>query len=318
MDNITHTLVGLALAEAGFKRRSRLGTATLVVGANLPDVDGLVYLASTNTEALAFRRGWTHGVLAVVVLPLLLTAVVVGWDRMVTRRREPAAVPLNAWWILGLAVLGVGSHPILDLLNTYGVRLLMPFSGRWFYGDTLFIVDPWLWLVLGVGITMSRRASRAGPSTSRVERPARIALGTSAAYVLIMAASARLGIRIVEHQAAGPVAGRILVAPLFFTPFRRQVVRELGSEYEEGVLAWGWPTRYTAIAREPIGRGAPGVGAASTTREGAAFLRWARFPQFQSEASGGNIRVFLSDVRYGRGRTASWATASVQVPAAAP
>ena len=25
----------------------------------------------------------------------------------------------------------------------------MPFDGRWFYGDALFIIDPWVWLVLG-------------------------------------------------------------------------------------------------------------------------------------------------------------------------
>ncbi len=30
----------------------------------------------------------------------------------------------------------------MDWLNSYGVRLLMPFSNRWFYGDALYIVDP--------------------------------------------------------------------------------------------------------------------------------------------------------------------------------
>ena len=37
----------------------------------------------------------------------------------------------------------------MDVLNSYGVRLLMPFSGRWFYGDALYIVDPWLYLAAG-------------------------------------------------------------------------------------------------------------------------------------------------------------------------
>jgi inner membrane protein len=41
------------------------------------------------------------------------------------------------------------THPALDWLNNYGMRWLMPFDGRWFYGDALFIVDPWVWLVLG-------------------------------------------------------------------------------------------------------------------------------------------------------------------------
>ena len=41
------------------------------------------------------------------------------------------------------------THPALDWLNNYGMRWLMPFDGRWFYGDALFIIDPWVWLVLG-------------------------------------------------------------------------------------------------------------------------------------------------------------------------
>ena len=48
-----------------------------------------------------------------------------------------------------LPALAVLTHPILDWLNNYGMRWLMPFDGRWFYGDALFIVDPWVWLALG-------------------------------------------------------------------------------------------------------------------------------------------------------------------------
>jgi inner membrane protein len=36
------------------------------------------------------------------------------------------------------------------------VRLLMPFDGRWFYGDTLFIVDPWVWLLCAAGVVLAR------------------------------------------------------------------------------------------------------------------------------------------------------------------
>src|ERR1041385_7012957 len=89
MDNITHTLVGLALADSGLKRRSRLGTAALLIGANLPDIDALVYFFGRGgASALAFRRGWTHGVLAMVVLPVALTAGLLGWDRLVRGSRD--------------------------------------------------------------------------------------------------------------------------------------------------------------------------------------------------------------------------------------
>ena len=58
--------------------------------------------------------------------------------------------------------LGTLSHPLLDLMNTYGVRLLEPLSHRWFYGDTLFIVDPWIWIALIIGLEFSWRAERCG------------------------------------------------------------------------------------------------------------------------------------------------------------
>ena len=37
----------------------------------------------------------------------------------------------------------------MDWTNNYGVRPLLPWSGRWFYGDLVFIADPYIWLVLG-------------------------------------------------------------------------------------------------------------------------------------------------------------------------
>ena len=51
---------------------------------------------------------------------------------------------------------------MLDWLNTYGVRLLMPFDGAWFYGDALFVVDPWVWLLLGASVVLARGHSRLG------------------------------------------------------------------------------------------------------------------------------------------------------------
>jgi inner membrane protein len=153
MEPLAHTLAGACLAESGLKRLSPLATSTLVIAANIPDVDGACYLHSADF-AFAFRRGWTHGVLAMALLPLALTAAMLALDALLSRRHpdRPRARPRA---ILGLSVLGVLSHPFLDWLNNYGIRLLMPFSERWFYGDTLFIVDPWLWLILGGAVMLA-------------------------------------------------------------------------------------------------------------------------------------------------------------------
>ena len=157
MDPVAHTLVGVAMAEAGLKKCSRYATATLLVGANLPDIDAVALLWGSDT-ALYLRRGWTHGVLAMVLLPLLLAGAIWLWHRW-RGYREPDTSPLPVGVILALSYLAVLSHPALDWLNTYGVRLLMPFDGTWFYGDTLFIVDPWVWLLAGAGVVLACSAT---------------------------------------------------------------------------------------------------------------------------------------------------------------
>lgn len=147
MDPVTHSLTGAALSGAGLRRSAPLATATLVIAANAPDIDILSYMDG-EYAALAFRRGWTHGPLGWILLPVLVTAVMLAVDR-IRRGRAPGAAPARPRTLLGLAALGVATHPLLDFLNIYGIRLLMPVSERWYYGDILFIVDPWVWLMLG-------------------------------------------------------------------------------------------------------------------------------------------------------------------------
>lgn len=153
MDNLTHALAGAALSRTGLDRATPLATATLVLAANAPDVDVLAYTRGEHF-ALAFRRGITHGIPAMVVLPVLVAGAVLAWDRWVRRRRSPDAAPVRPGAVLGLAYLGALTHPVLDWMNTYGMRWWLPFDGRWSYGDALFIVDPWLWLLLGAAAAL--------------------------------------------------------------------------------------------------------------------------------------------------------------------
>src|SRR5688500_8774710 len=186
MDNVCHTLVGAAIAEAGLKRRTALGTATLIIGANFPDID---VLAVPFGHSVDFRRGWTHGVLALVVLPFLLTAIMLAWERWIAAPRAArdevdrrrGAVPRE---LLILSTISILTHPTLDWMNEYGMRWLMPFNGRWFYGASLFIIDPWLLLVLGLGVWLSRRHERRNHPNAW--RSARVALAVASAYVIAM------------------------------------------------------------------------------------------------------------------------------------
>jgi inner membrane protein len=144
MDNIAHTLLGLALARAGFERTGPLVTPVLAVGANLPDIDIVVRFRG-HLDYLHEHRGITHALPGMGVEAPLLAVIAYALGRLhgVDRLRF---LPL-----LLAASVGLLSHLLLDGLNTYGVRPWLPFSETRYYGDAAFIVDPWLWLALGAG-----------------------------------------------------------------------------------------------------------------------------------------------------------------------
>ncbi|MBI1723200.1 MAG: metal-dependent hydrolase [Gemmatimonadetes bacterium] len=278
MDNLCHTLVGLALAESGLKRKTALGTATLVIGANLPDVDALSYFRDPVT-ALGFRRGWTHAVLALALWPFVLSGLILAWDRWVRRRRNPGAEAANDRWLLALSAIAVITHPLLDFLNTYGVRWLIPFSNRWYYGDTLFIVDPWIWLALLAGIVWSR--ARAAAGVPHPEGPALAGIRLVVAYILLMATSNILARRLVwrEIDHAGADARNMMAAPAPASPFYRTVVVELPSEYRIGDFDWRRSPRFRwTVDYIPKRDREPEAQAAAATPTGRTYLRWARFP----------------------------------------
>lgn len=291
MDNLCHTLVGAALGEAGLKRRTRFGMLTLTLAANLPDIDAGVFF--TPFPHVAFRRGWTHGVPAQILLPVALTLVMVAWNRR--RPGQGDEPPARAGWLLALSYLGVLSHVGLDYLNNYGVRLLMPWSGQWFYGDTLFIVDPWLYLALGGGWWLARKQGRAAP--------ARLGLGVAAVYVAVMvglAQSSRASVLEQWRAAAGREPRALMVGPVFLDPFHKQVIVDRGDSYDTGRFSWlsgalDLTGRVSTLAMDD-----PDVVAARADPDVRGILAWSRFPHFELEDGAEGRRVVVTDLRFGR------------------
>ena len=99
---------------------------------NAPDID-VVYMFLGEDPALLHRRGLTHGIISLALLPFLLAGGMMLFARWRERRGDPGTDPARFLPLLGLATIGVLSHPLLDWMNSYGVRVLMPFDGRWFY-----------------------------------------------------------------------------------------------------------------------------------------------------------------------------------------
>jgi inner membrane protein len=306
MDPITHTLVGASLARSGLGRQSPLATATLIIGANIPDLDVLAELWG-GTTALWFRRGLTHGVLALAVWPLVLTLLVAAWDRWVRRRRGELEDRVRAGRILLLGALAVATHPLLDFLNTYGMRWLAPFSWTWYYGDTLFIFDPWVWGLLAVGLWLARR-SAFWP---------RLALLGASLYALAMAVSGVLARQAVTRslERNGERAERVMVAPVAITPFDRWVVAEVAGAYRVGMFHW-LPRPRIELDDLPYELAPQGevVRAARQERPAREFLSWARFPYFVVAEHADGAIVHIADARYTPDPEATWAAIRVPVP----
>jgi inner membrane protein len=147
MDNLTHTLVGLAAAKAGLERLSPGATVVCMLAANAPDAD-IVATYGGSWFYLKHHRGITHSIVGTLAISLLIPLLFYAGDRLVARlRARPPRVRLRGLLLASL-LLGA-SHPLMDWTNNYGVRPLLPWSGRWFYGDLVYIIDPWLWLSLG-------------------------------------------------------------------------------------------------------------------------------------------------------------------------
>jgi len=172
MDNVTHSLAGLLLAESAVRLRrpeprpEALGRAgalvaiSSMIAANLPDAD-LLY-AGIGGDRLGYmlqHRGYTHTVLGAVAGALLVWLIVLliwrsRWGQLPARS--------DVWWLLALFLVSSGSHLVLDWTNSYGVHLFWPIENRWAYGDAVFIVEPWFWIIAVPALVLA--------TTSRVAR----------------------------------------------------------------------------------------------------------------------------------------------------
>jgi inner membrane protein len=314
MDNVCHSLLGAAMGRAGLARRTPLAMSTLVIANNLPDIDVAVF--ATDTLAMSFRRGWTHGLPAQLTLPIVLTLAMVAYDRLVRRAAPHNGVPYvhaNARELLQLSYLGVFAHVFLDFLNSYGIRLLMPFSERWFYGDALFIVDPLMYAVLGAGWWWSGRRVERGHADAT--RPARIGLSLAALYIVVMLGSnmwARAEVRAGLARAGRPNDTRFMVTPVFGNPFRREVVIDVGDRYEKGHLWFDpFPHFRPAGFGMPTGMADPDIQPYLELPRAQAFLRWSRFP-FVQVGAGSPPQVWLNDYRYANAGPYGWSAVKLQ------
>lgn len=317
MDNITHSLAGWALGQAGLKTATRKGLAALILGANMPDID--VFFGRVGWEPLAMHRGFTHGLVGgLIVMPPLLAGLLLLLDRWQVGRGATfkSGLPMRPAWLLGLAYLATLTHPLLDLLTTYSVQLLSPFSNAWFHADALFIIDVWVWLLLGGSIAWSRIREEQGRPW---QRPVQAAIGIVFAYI---------GLNLMITQRADAAvrnwAGERRIDALFASPppvmfWRRGLVWREGDCYRwshydpldggfRAVTNCRPNLLHDPLVREALQRD-------PSLRD---FLRWSVLPLAEIQRSGCSVTVSIGDARYQEFGSRSRLMRESVVPTAGP
>lgn len=317
MDNLTHSLVGWALAETGLKRRTRKGLGACVLAANMPDID--VFFGWAPWAPLAMHRGFTHGLVGgVLLMPPLLAGLLWLLDRWQIGRGAifKSGLPMRFGWLVALCYLGAITHPLLDMQNTYAVQLMSPMSTRWFHTDGLFIISPWLLAMLGAGIWLARRRWRSG--RPRAGRPAQTALAGAAAFIALNIGISALARTAIPNQAG---ADRIFASPEPLLFWRRDLVWRSHGRIGEGhydPLHHGSGLTDVAPSRsdnidDPLARKA--VAASPVVAD---FLDWSQMPFARIERRACKATVTFGDARFTEPRMAGSFTHLVEVPTGGP
>lgn len=216
MDPLTHTLVGAVTAQAFFKKRvGPEAVPVLCWASNLPDLDTLVLL-SRDPAAITLRRSFGH---SVFLYPLW--ALGLAW---IFRRVYPKQ-KLSTLYLLCL--LGASLHVFFDLVNSFGVLALWPFSNYRPELAIIFIVDLLLLAILAAPFALTRLS----PWKGRLKQACRASAAAACAYVLFCAgARAQAEVRLMR-QASGLKPDLTYVFPEPLGPHRWRGVVRFGDEY---------------------------------------------------------------------------------------
>ncbi len=299
MDNLTHTLYGLALAKTGLQRVTPQATLTLIIGANLPDID-LISLFWGQINYLHYHRTATHSLVGAVLESLFLASLVYWLNNRVLRRSA-------AKWgrLFGLAILGIGSHVLLDYSNSYGIRSLWPFSAHWHAWDIVFIIDPWILLVLilGLGLPFLFRLinQEIGAKPTQSHWGAIFCLVSISFYWLLKDLSHRKALTEL-HQNSYTTGATLRVAafPMLVNPFGWYGIIETETAYHKTAvgkwLSWNGDPPEGRVVRKPEQTHI--IESASKGTYGRIFLDFARFPSYQIEPSEQGYVVLVRDMRF--------------------
>lgn len=132
MDSITQAALGAVVSEAVLGRK--LGNKAVYWGlwwGTLPDLDVLAFPWLDHAERLHWHRGWSHGLLF-----MILASPLFGW---LMQKIHRGSIPLrSASWAVFWCL---STHVLIDVFTVYGTQVFAPFSEYRAGFNNLFIID---------------------------------------------------------------------------------------------------------------------------------------------------------------------------------
>jgi inner membrane protein len=307
---LTHALIALILARAGQKLLPRYGTAMLVVSGVAADLDFLSYVGGPFAY-LRFHRGVLHSVLGSIVLVCALALVF--W--VMARRAAVKNSALNSAhvsFLSAVVVCGVGVvvHVFFDLASGIGVRLLWPFRDKWSAWDLVSTIDPWVLVVLVLGLAFPevlRLVSEEIGERRREPRGRLAAIVTLLVLLIYFGARAELHSRAMDELNAREYHGVPALStgafPSSISPldWRGLVSTDDDIEVIEISLAPGAGFDPERAVRHYKPEESAALKAGQNTAAAKTFLGYARFPLASLERGDEGYRFTLRDMRFAAG-----------------
>jgi inner membrane protein len=273
MDNLTHSLVGLLIARAAPGPSVPRAAVICLIAANIPDAD--IVTAFDPATYLAYHRHITHAVVAIPFLAALTVWLANRWGEKILKP--------DLWRQAALALAAVGSHVALDMMNSYGVRLWLPFSAEWSSWDLFFIVDPLIWAMLAAAVLVALR----WPVRMAAARMGLCALAAYGLASLWIRNGVQARVAGMEIEGKPPIEWQVFPAPWTVWDWSAYVRTESGQYSVDPA------SRQVTELAPPDARLLDEL---LTTSLGRAYLQFARFPVVAATAG----TITLGDIRFMR------------------
>jgi inner membrane protein len=298
MDPLTHAVVSIAASRAGLNKFTRLATPMLIVSGVAADLDWLTVLFGPHAF-LEGHRTVTHslvGTAAIAILVALLFTIAA---------RKHTSSPIKFSSALIVCSVGAALHVLLDLTNSYGVKLFWPFNEKWCAWDSVAEFDAIILVIVGAGILLPMLFRLVGEEIGAQRKTKGV---FSAAFAILLVLAYVAGRYIFHERAVTLMNSRFYngAAPLAVgafpdspSPFHWAGVITTDATMlraDVPVILGTYDPFAAKIFYKP--EESPALDAARASGTAALFLSFARFPRARVERTDRGTHVEISDMRF--------------------